>query len=93
MVYFTQYIFSNNIIALEGVEFIIEAATEDVNIKRDLLQKIDSKSKHDFVFATNTSSIPLSTIVDSSTSRAKKCTVGFQFGYPGNSIPQAAKPL
>lgn len=76
---------------MEGVEFVIEAATEDLSIKQDILQKIDSKSKHDYVFATNTSSIPLSTIVNTASSRAKKCTVGFQFGYPGKL--KSHKPL
>ena len=43
-------------------ELLIEAVSEDIEIKRNLFKKLDSICNLDCVFATNTSSLPIQTI-------------------------------
>ena len=44
---------------LGNVDFLIEAVTEEVNLKKQVLKQIDTVCRHDAIFATNTSSISI----------------------------------
>ena len=47
---------------LESVDFVVEAATEDVVVKREIFATLDRACRGDVVLATNTSSISITTI-------------------------------
>ena len=47
---------------LEAADLVLEAATEDVAIKRDLFTRLDGVMRDDVVFGSNTSSIPIATL-------------------------------
>jgi 3-hydroxybutyryl-CoA dehydrogenase len=47
---------------LEAVDFVVEAATEDVVVKREIFATLDRACRGDIVLATNTSSISITTI-------------------------------
>lgn len=49
-------------IAVEAADLVIEAIVEDLDIKRDLFQRISKHAHPDAIFATNTSSIPVGDI-------------------------------
>ncbi len=49
----------DNLIELSESDFIIEAATENMNIKKELIKNIDSVSKYDCIIATNTSALSI----------------------------------
>ncbi|MCG6881981.1 MAG: 3-hydroxyacyl-CoA dehydrogenase family protein [Deltaproteobacteria bacterium] len=48
--------------AVSGADFIIEAAPEDINLKQDLFEKIESFAKENAIIASNTSSLTLQAI-------------------------------
>lgn len=48
--------------AVEGSDFIIEAAPENLELKQELFEKVESLSRADAILATNTSSLTLSDI-------------------------------
>ncbi len=50
--------------ALAGADLVIEAAPEDIDIKKDLFAKADKMAKPDAVFASNTSTLPISEIAE-----------------------------
>ena len=66
--------------ALESVEVVIEAASEDRKIKCRIFQELDKSCKKDTILATNTSSISITDIA-SSTSRPEK-VIGMHFMNP-----------
>ncbi len=45
--------------AVEGCDFIVEAAPENLELKQDLFQKVESFCKEDAILASNTSSLTL----------------------------------
>jgi 3-hydroxybutyryl-CoA dehydrogenase len=47
---------------LEAVDFVVEAATEDVGVKREIFETLDRACRGDIVLATNTSSISITAI-------------------------------
>jgi len=51
--------------ALKDVDLIVEAVFEDLEIKREVFAQLDSICKPDCVFATNTSSIPITLLATS----------------------------
>ncbi len=48
--------------AVSGADFIIEAAPEDINLKQDLFEKIESFCSDNAIIASNTSSLTLQAI-------------------------------
>jgi 3-hydroxybutyryl-CoA dehydrogenase len=58
--------------ALQGVELVIEAVPEDLDIKRQMFRQLDLLSPPNAILATNSSSIPISRI-ESATARPEKC--------------------
>ncbi len=48
--------------AARKADFIIEAAFENLEVKKNIFQRLDSICREDVVFASNTSSIPITTL-------------------------------
>jgi 3-hydroxybutyryl-CoA dehydrogenase len=48
--------------AVSGADFIVEAAPEDINLKQDLFEKIESFAGENAIIASNTSSLTLEAI-------------------------------
>jgi len=65
---------------LKSAEFIIEAVTENVALKRDIFSRLDNMMAPDTILATNTSSISISKIA-SATTRPDK-VIGMHFFSP-----------
>lgn len=71
---------STNLNAASGAELVIEAATENLDIKLELFEKLDKACAPDVILATNTSSLPI-TKVASATNRPDK-VIGMHFMNP-----------
>lgn len=65
---------------IANAEFIVEAAPERLEIKQDLLRQIETLSRNDFIFATNTSSLSITEIAKASERPAN--VVGMHFFNP-----------
>ena len=65
---------------MKGADFVIEAATETLELKLDLFHKLDAACKPGVIIATNTSSIPITRLA-AATKRADKI-VGMHFFNP-----------
>jgi len=66
----------------KNCDLVIEAVAEDINIKRDLFSKLDSICKPETVFASNTSSLPI-TAIAASTTRTQQF-MGMHFFSPAH---------
>lgn len=71
---------SNNFNDLASSGFIVEAALEDMNVKREIFQKLDSLLSPEAILATNTSSLSVTSIA-SMVKRSDK-VVGMHFFNP-----------
>ncbi len=65
---------------MKGADFVIEVATETLELKLDLFRKLDEACKPGVIIATNTSSIPITRLA-AATKRADK-VVGMHFFNP-----------
>jgi len=65
---------------LEGTDFVVEAATENPDIKFDLFRKMDKWTDPDVVLATNTSSISITKIAAQTT--RPEGVIGMHFMNP-----------
>lgn len=66
--------------AVGDADLVIEAITENVDLKRDVFKKIDAAAPPRAILATNSSSIPISKI-ESATGRPEKC-LNLHFYFP-----------
>jgi 3-hydroxybutyryl-CoA dehydrogenase len=66
--------------ALGGVDFVVEAVTEDLAVKLDIFRKLDQIAGPDVILASNTSSISI-TKLGAATSRPDRF-IGMQFMNP-----------
>lgn len=66
--------------ALSSSDFIIEAALEDLNVKREIFQKLDAILAQGAILATNTSSLSITSIA--STVKRQDKVVGMHFFNP-----------
>lgn len=71
--------------AVRNADLVVEAAPEDIAIKRDLFSKVDGAAPKGALFASNTSTLPISEIA-SSTSR-ESSFVGMHFFNPPPLMP------
>ncbi len=63
-------------------DLVIEAIAEVLPLKRELFEKLDSKCKRDSIFASNTSSLPITSIA-SATKRPER-VIGMHFFSPAH---------
>lgn len=68
--------------AASDADLVIEAIAEDVNAKRELFKKLDEICKPETVFASNTSSLPITTLA-AATKRSKQF-IGMHFFSPAH---------
>ena len=61
-------------------DLFVEAAPERMELKQSILREVEGAARHDFVFATNTSSLSITEIA--SASRAPERVVGMHFFNP-----------
>ena len=66
-------------------DLVIEAVFEDLEIKRQVLREIEAIARPDCIFASNTSTIPISRIADVST--RPQTVVGMHFFSPVHRMP------
>lgn len=71
---------STNMADFKNSDVVIEAATENIDLKIKIFKEVDSIVKKDAVIATNTSSISITKLA-SNTSRPEKC-IGMHFMNP-----------
>lgn len=71
---------TTDIASVSGSDLIIEAATEDVTVKRKIFESLDKAAKPDAILASNTSSISI-TEIGAFTSRPGK-VIGMHFMNP-----------
>ncbi|HEV2638360.1 MAG TPA: 3-hydroxybutyryl-CoA dehydrogenase [Actinocrinis sp.] len=72
--------YTTDLADLAGVDFVIEAIPERLELKRDLFRRLDAVCRPDAVFATNTSSLSV-TEISVATSRPAR-VVGVHFFNP-----------
>ena len=65
--------------ALTDVDFVVEAATEDVELKRKVFKQMGELAPPAAIFATNSSSLPVSRMEESKADRNS-----FAFLHPGH---------
>jgi 3-hydroxybutyryl-CoA dehydrogenase len=61
-------------------DLVIEAAPEKLELKKDILRKLESASDHPFIFASNTSSLSITEIA--SASKRPEAVIGMHFFNP-----------
>lgn len=69
----------------KGVDMVVEAVFEDVNLKHQMVKDIERECGPDTIFATNTSSIPIATIAEAS-SRPEN-VIGLHYFSPVDKMP------
>lgn len=70
---------------LKGADLVIEAVFEDLAIKHKVLQEVEAHGRGDVIFASNTSSIPISKIA--AASRRPENVVGMHYFSPVHKMP------
>ena len=75
--------FFNDINELKDCELIIEAAFEDINLKKELYSKLDEITSPETILATNTSSFSI-TSVASAVKNNNSRVIGMHFFNPAN---------
>ncbi|HLI46516.1 MAG TPA: 3-hydroxyacyl-CoA dehydrogenase [Geobacterales bacterium] len=65
---------------LKDADFMIEAAIEDLNVKRDIFKKADMLAPSQAILASNTSSLPITEIAESTQRKSK--VIGTHFFNP-----------
>ena len=81
----TNIKFSDSIKEIEKAEIVVEAIIEDLGIKKDMFQKIESLVSDKCIIATNTSSISITSIA--SACRRPERVIGMHFFNPAPLMP------
>ncbi len=68
-----------------GVDLVIEAVFEDLDLKRRLLREVEAATGPDTVFASNTSSLPISRIAEASS--RPETVIGMHYFSPVEKMP------
>jgi 3-hydroxybutyryl-CoA dehydrogenase len=71
---------TTNLKECAAAELIIEAASEKLELKKDILRQLESSSDHPFIFASNTSSLSITEIASSS--KRPEAVIGMHFFNP-----------
>jgi 3-hydroxyacyl-CoA dehydrogenase/enoyl-CoA hydratase/3-hydroxybutyryl-CoA epimerase len=70
---------------LHAADMVIEAVFEDLGVKQDVLREVEERGKPGVIFASNTSSIPISKIA--SAARHPENVVGMHYFSPVHKMP------
>merc|ERR1712154_305765 len=68
--------------AFETVDFVIEAVTENEEVKRKVFESLDKVCKSDIILASNTSSIPITRIASWTNRSSQVCGMHFMNPVP-----------
>lgn len=71
---------TTNLVDCAAADLIIEAAPEKLELKKEILRQLESASNHDFIFASNTSSLSITEIAGSS--KRPEAVIGMHFFNP-----------
>lgn len=71
--------------AADGADYVIEAAIEDLAVKQDIFQRLDSATPESTLLATNTSALPISSIA--ALMSCPDRTIGMHFFAPVPAMP------
>jgi 3-hydroxyacyl-CoA dehydrogenase / enoyl-CoA hydratase / 3-hydroxybutyryl-CoA epimerase len=71
--------------AFAAVDLVIEAAPEQVDLKQQLIRDVETAVREDCIFASNTSSIPISTLAEASV--RPELLVGMHYFSPVPKVP------
>ena len=74
--------FEDNLAKIKDCDWIVEAVTENLEIKRNLLEKVVKVRKPGSIFSTNTSGIPLATIAEGFPAEFRQHFLGTHFFNP-----------
>ncbi|MBM3793479.1 MAG: 3-hydroxyacyl-CoA dehydrogenase/enoyl-CoA hydratase family protein [Acidobacteria bacterium] len=74
--------FDDHLAKLNGCDWVIEAVTERLDVKRALWQRVDAVRRPDAILSTNTSGIPLATILEGFPEAFRKQFLGTHFFNP-----------
>ena len=76
---------TRSIDAISGADFVVEAVTEEEGLKREIFRQLDTIVRPGVILATNTSSIPITTIA-AATDRPGR-VIGMHFMHPVPIMP------
>src|SRR5438874_5184210 len=74
--------FEDDLKKLGEVDWIIEAVVENLDIKRDLLKKVEAVRHQGTIITTNTSGLPVAKIVEGFSDDFRRCWFGTHFFNP-----------
>src|SRR5258708_18457995 len=74
--------FEDDLKKLAEVDWIIEAVVEDLNIKRDLLKRVETVRRPGTIITTNTSGLPVAQIAEGFSDDFRRCWFGTHFFNP-----------
>ena len=74
--------FDDDLEKLAEVDWIIEAVIEDLDLKRELLRKVDAVRKPGTIITTNTSGLPVAKISEGFSDDFRRCWFGTHFFNP-----------
>src|SRR5258708_7591967 len=74
--------FEDDLKKLAEVDWIIEAVVEDLNIKRDLLKRVETVRRPGTIITTNTSGLPVAQIAEGLSDDFRRCWFGTHFFNP-----------
>jgi 3-hydroxyacyl-CoA dehydrogenase len=74
--------FEDDLKKLAEVDWIIEAVIEDLNLKRELLRKVEAVRKPGTIITTNTSGLPVAKIAEGFSPDFRRCWFGTHFFNP-----------
>jgi 3-hydroxybutyryl-CoA dehydrogenase len=75
--------FTNNINKLSDCEFIIEAATENIEVKRSIFSELNAVAEPEAILASNTSSLSIAAL-SAAVKKNRSRVVGMHFFNPAN---------
>jgi 3-hydroxyacyl-CoA dehydrogenase/enoyl-CoA hydratase/3-hydroxybutyryl-CoA epimerase len=70
---------------LKGADIVIEAVFEDIELKHRVLREVEQHARDGFIFASNTSSIPVTRIAEAA--RHPENVVGMHYFSPVHRMP------
>ena len=74
--------FDEDLDLIAEVEWIVEAVVERLDVKRDLMQRVEALARPETIVSTNTSGIPIAAIADGRSESFRKRFLGTHFFNP-----------